>query len=415
MSSQFSALSYIDSLGVSGMKFDLGRMRGLMRFLGDPQDRFPSIHIAGTNGKGSVAAMIASVLNERGIRVGLYTSPHLEHLRERFQINQQLISMSDLERLTRRLRRALKSPSLPIHNLTQFEFLTAIAFLWFAENHIEAAVIETGLGGRLDATNVMTKKILTVITNIGLDHTDWLGTTKRQIAVEKAGIIRAAVPIVTGASGGALEEIRRVAKKRGAPFVAVQRGVNDLEDYEISLKGEFQKDNRAVALRAIEILAPLFGLGKTEIRRGIARTFWPGRYESFFIGRNKNRIRVILDGAHNPAAMRALAFSLKREKMSGLRLLFGALRDKDINSMVKILAPLCREIYTVPVGSSRTASSPDLAGNKGWRGRAVPCDSVKAGWRKVLSRGHSPILVTGSLYLIGAVRPLVRNLARRGS
>jgi len=374
-------------------------MRRVMEHLGNPQNRYPSVHVAGTNGKGSVSAMIAAVLKQAGLRVGLTTSPHLEKVNERFQVNGEMISNADLGRLTRRLTRRFA-------NLTEFEFLTVLAFVWFSEQKVDVAVVETGLGGRLDATNVLSNVLVSVITTIDFDHMDWLGNTLEKIAFEKAGIIKPRVPVVTGTSGAAFRVIASVAKKRGARLFSARAETS----LPIALEGRHQRRNADVALAALDVLnRSYFRISRHEIQKGLKVLRWPGRFERFMIGSGPRRKRVILDGAHNPAGCRVLAAALKEKRLAPVALLFGALRDKDISSMAKILSPVVERCVTVPVPSERRADAETLARLPAWRGKASPAGSVSAGLEKILTGDRSrPVVVAGSLYLVGDVRRRIR-------
>jgi dihydrofolate synthase/folylpolyglutamate synthase len=368
--------------------------------LGNPQNNFPAVHIAGTNGKGSVTAMIASVLKSSGLKTGMYTSPHLEKINERFQINGRLISNHDLKRLSKNLARRFP-------HLTEFEFLTVLGFVWFAEQNIDVAVVETGLGGRLDATNVLSNVLVSVITTIDFDHMDWLGNTLEKIAYEKAGIIKRGSPIVTGAMGPALKVIGRVAKNRQAALIHSRSGKNLPA---LPLEGKHQLFNAAIALSAINVInRSYFKITPAHIENGLKSLRWPGRFERFMIGSGPRRKIIILDGAHNPGGCRVLAGALKDKKMPPVDLLFGVLGDKDFSSMAKILSPSVRRCVTVPVPSERSADPRILAGLPSWKRKSSPQKSVSLGWKKILNENRGrPIVVAGSLYLVGEIRRMVR-------
>lgn len=369
-------------------------MRRFMRRFGNPQDSYPAIHIAGTNGKGSVAAMTASVLQEAGFRVGLYTSPHLERINERFRINSREISNSELNSVLSTLRPAAK-------NLTQFEFLTGIAFLWFAREKVDVAVIEVGLGGRLDATNILSRVLASVITTIDLDHTDWLGNTFQKIAYEKAGIIKPATPVVTGANGIALQEIQRIARLKKSRVVIASNGNN----LALPLKGPHQQQNASIVFSLLKVLP--WSFSKQKIARGLAKTNWPGRFE-------KRKVRgrtIILDGAHNPAATRVLVRTLRQEKIKKIDLLFGALRDKDYRRMAKILSPLVVQGAAVPLPTNRSENARVLASDPVWKGKVVSLASISQGMKFFMNqKTRRPLVVTGSLYLVGAARKWLSRL-----
>lgn len=380
------------------MNFDLARTQRVMSQLGNPQNYFPSVHIAGTNGKGSVTAMISSVLREAGVKVGMYTSPHLEKINERFQINGAMISTPELTRLSRSLQKRFS-------HLTQFEFLTVLAFVWFAEKEVDVAVVETGLGGRLDATNVLSHVLVSVITNIDLDHTDWLGNTLEKIAFEKAGIIKNGVPLVTGATGKAFEVIKSKAKEANSPVVQVL-GSSPSE----SLLGRHQQRNTELAKVAIRTLSEnFFHITENQVKKGLGRVRWPGRFERIMVGSASHRQLVILDGAHNPAGCRALVETLREQRLDSVNLLFGALKDKNVAEMARILSPVVELGVTVTVPSERSADPSKLSALKVWQGKMVAVKDVGEGLKALLSmKGNRPILVAGSLYLVGDIRRRIR-------
>lgn len=381
------------------MIFDLRRMTTVMVALGNPEERFPAIHVAGTNGKGSVCALLASALQVSGRRTGLYTSPHLERLNERFRVDGQEASDRDIARLSHRITRALRS--IPFR-LTQFEFLTALAFAYFAEKKVDVAVVEVGLGGRLDATNILPHVAVSVITNIGLDHREWLGSTVEAIAGEKAGIVRPRVPVVTGADGRALGVIRRRAAALRAPLtVAALSGAP-----RTTLLGPHQRRNAAVALEAVKALRRLgWALPDADVRRGFAGAHWPGRFECFTLPAGENRIRWVLDGAHNVPAAIALRGAIREAKLGRVDLVFGALRDKDFSGIARQLAPIAARVTTVAVPSNRSADPRALARLPVWRTRATAARNLEAALAGVENRApRIPVLVTGSLYLVGAAR-----------
>ncbi len=380
-----------------------------MKALGDPQDEFPAVHIAGTNGKGSVAMMTANALWTSGVRAGLYTSPHLSNLTERFQIKGRQMSDSDLSRLTKKIRNALAAGSLGFKSLTQFEFLTALAFFWFAERRVPLAVVEVGLGGRLDATNVLGDVRVSVITTIGFDHMAWLGSTISKISSEKAGIMKPSVPIVTGTQGEALSVIRRAAKSKEAPLIVVEK--SSFRPSLRFLKGDHQKLNAALALETLNRLRLSgFSLGKWGIIRGIQDAHWPGRYELFRVRVGKKWRRVILDGAHNPEAALALARTIRTEEKKPVTLLFGVLQDKSVKPMARALAPLAKTVIVTAVPSDRSADPKKIAALKIWKGKAIlEMDTRRAFKRALQENPETTLVIAGSLYLIGFLRPLLKE------
>ncbi len=384
------------------MNFDLSRMERLMSALANPQDTFPSIHIAGTNGKGSVAAMISNSLVKSGLKTGLYTSPHLVNLQERFQINGESVSLQDISRAARHLQ------GVKMNKLTQFEFLTALGFIIFAEKKVQVVVIEVGLGGRLDATNVLKNVVASVITNIDLDHTQWLGNSIRKIAGEKAGIVKPGVPVVTGATGVAFQVIKRVSRKNKTKLFKITKSWVDSVSKKtgpLALAGRHQKLNAAIAFKTLKTLqSTVFPLTNSSIIQGIKSAHWPGRFEKFLW---KGRT-VILDGAHNPAAVRVLLQTLKDTGIKKVDLLFGVLKDKDVKTIVDLLSPVVEKGLVVPVSSSRSANPGGVSKLESWRGFMVPeKNGAKAFSKLIKDKSSRPLLVTGSLYLVGEIRKLV--------
>ena len=309
------ALSYLYGLQKFGMKFGLSKTENLLQAFGRPQDQLKLIHIAGTNGKGSVAAMAASIFSRAGYRVGLYTSPHLVDFRERFQINGRLIPPGETLDLIREVRERTNPEEPP----TFFELVTAMALIYFARKKVDLAIIEVGLGGRLDATNIIRPRV-TAITTLSLEHQEYLGNTLRQIAWEKGGIIKPGIPLVSGVTQPAAREvISRLCREKGAPLFLAGR---DFQTRKIAggrfnytgfgkvyqglrnkLLGPHQIRNAGLALSLVN-LWPVEGknLSEDSIREGLLRVNWPGRMEVW-----TERPRIVLDGAHNPAAMKVLA------------------------------------------------------------------------------------------------------------
>jgi dihydrofolate synthase/folylpolyglutamate synthase len=363
---------------------DLTRVRRVLARLGDPQTRFPAIHIAGTKGKGSVAAMCAAALQAGGLQTGLYTSPHLHTFRERIRIDAKPISEEALVALEQECRPAFDTEP----ELTTFEAITALAFVYFAQSQVDFAVIEVGLGGRLDATNVITPEV-SVITSLSYDHTYLLGDTLADIAREKAGIVKPGVPVVTAPQDGeALSVIERICAERGAPLTVIGRDwrwqlsaaapdqspfrldgqsfelrhPNDpspLEGkYTIPLLGRHQVNNAAVAIAALELVRQDgIALSIEHIHEGLASTRWPGRFE--ILHRDPP---VIVDCAHNADSASKLAAALA-EWFPDLRWTFvlGASRDKDVAGILRALAPLTGRLVTTKSSHARAMSGTKIA------------------------------------------------------
>ena len=364
-----------------GMKPGLDAIRGISAALGDPQKSFKAIHVAGTNGKGAVCAMLDAALRANGLRVGRYTSPHLVKLNERFFLDGAPIGDDALSAA------AEKVAKIAPDDLTFFEALTAVAFLVYADAKVDYAVLETGLGGRLDATNVCVPE-LCVITRIGLDHCDWLGDTVEKIASEKAGIIKPHVPVVLGEN---LPEVRAVvearAKEVGAPFFYAPDVASAADvPRDFPLGGTFNRENAVTALAALKVL------GKGDAS-GFADVVWPGRFQ-----RVEN---FIIDGAHNPPAAHALAEALRELNLSEpLALIAGFCGDKDVGEVLSILAPFVKKGYAVRTNNPRSLSAEETAEKM----RAAGIDAVAAPSlaAAIGSASSAPrALICGSLFLAG--------------
>ncbi len=408
------ALGRLYALSKRGARRGLDELAAACAAVGAPVERFPVLHVAGTNGKGSTSAMLAAMGRAAGLRTGLYTSPHLLRFAERIQIDGTPIDDGVLaEHLTTALDR--------FPELTFFEVATLAAFTIFAEAGVELAVLEVGLGGRLDATNVVERPLVTAVTSIGLDHQEWLGDTIPQIAAEKAAIAKRGVPMVLGPLD---DEARAVvvatAEARGAtPIVHARRGVIEGEAAvfahegrsvraRLGLRGRHQIDNAAVACH----VAWASGLLDDEaIALGLANARWPGRLETIETPDG----RVLLDGAHNPDGVRVLADHLDEHAGPARALVFGAMGDKDFRAMVPDLARRCgTRVYVTPTltGSTRTATPPDTL-------RALDPGGLAAGdLAEALARAREAVgpdgevVVAGSLYLVAEARALLLGLPR---
>ena len=381
------AIEFLHGLRIFAAPFGLENTRRLAALAGDPQRQLRFIHVAGTNGKGSTCAMLEAVYRAAGFCVGLYTSPHLVSFRERLQVNRTLIPESDLARLVATLRRRNGDAGV-----TLFEFTTVLALQWFAEQHCDLVIWETGLGGRLDATNIVTP-LASVITNIAFDHEAWLGDTLAKIAAEKAGIIKPGVPVLTATeSPEALAVIAATAQKNGAPLVEVPPPTADLASFPLGLIGRHQKNNAALALATVEALQPILPVTPEHLRAGLAAVSWPGRLQCVT---QADGTQILLDGAHNPAGAEVLRLTLETE-FAGRQpiLIFGSLEDKNWPAICRIL--------TVPVASKRTADAGQLAAAfRAARPDAevTVCPDLPAALKAAENQGF--IVITGSLYLIG--------------
>lgn len=400
-----------------GIKLGLETIRHILDGLGNPQNNFLSIHIAGTNGKGSIAAAIESILKEAGYFVGLYTSPHLIKFNERIRINGSPISDSEVLNAYE----AVKSVGAKDREPTFFEYTTAMAFYEFARNKVDWAVVETGMGGRLDATNVLVPK-LSIISNISLEHKQYLGNTIAQIAAEKGGIIKKDVPVVAGVSQKtAIAVLKDIAQKKRAPLFRFKedfqvrinrkkgtflyRGLDSSwRDMKTGLQGNHQIDNAAVTLAGCEILN-LHGarLGIDHIRDGLLKICWPGRME--VVSRSPH---VIVDGAHNLMAASKLAkFISENLLINNTTLLIGILDDKPYRSMMKLLLPCCRRvILTKPVINRALPPETLYEAAKGLVEEIKVIPSVKEALLYAMETAgpEETICVAGSLYVVGEVK-----------
>lgn len=403
------------------MKLGLAAIDAVCERLGRPERRVPAILVAGTNGKGSTAATLSAIARACGIRAGLYTSPHLSRVTERIRVEEEDVSEEDLDRVLGRVFEAAdRAPEIPV---TYFEAMTAAAFAHFAARDLDLAVLEVGLGGRFDATNVAPARV-SVVTSIGLDHTEELGPTVVSVAREKAGIFRRDFPALARAcEAGAREALRTCAAATGAIFhdagqemrVAIREVGLEGTEFEVStperrarlstpLPGAHQAWNAALALRAVELLdSPRIPLTPESLREGIASVRWPGRLEKLSIG---NRA-VLLDGCHNPAAASSLAGFLQDAGLvCRFDLVFGAMADKDIEGMARLLFPAARGVTLVTAPSPRAATASELSARVGAFARsAVEKENVREALAALLAReGEEPIIVAGSLYLVGEAR-----------
>ncbi len=365
-------LEYLNSLERLGIKKGLSRITALARALGSPHLSFPCVHVAGTNGKGSTSAMLASSLTEAGYKTGLYTSPHLIKFNERIRLDGKPISDKDLADATVKVKRAMEKSGLPSHHPTFFEFATAAAFLHFAAKKTDIAVIETGMGGRWDATNIV-RPLVSIITNVELDHTETLGPTLEKIAFEKAGIIKRGAPVVTAEEKQeALAPVIKAAKEKGTPLYRLGRDfearvrARDCFDYrgiscclkglETGLLGAHQVKNAACALAAIEMLREKgWDIPDAAVRRGLKKVRWPGRVQVL----RKNPL-VIVDAAHNPAGAATLKTALQGFKFKKLILALGILADKDVLGILGELAPVAHTLILTAPQNARAATPGDL-------------------------------------------------------
>lgn len=442
-----TALDYLFGLQRFGIKLGLAHITALLRHLDNPHQKFPSIHIAGSNGKGSTAAFLSSILQQAGYRVGLYTSPHLVDFRERIQINGLPIETKRVIALTEKIREevgamarrgelwALQDPSqLPQGfdptraTITFFEFTTAMAFTYFWEERVEIAVIEVGMGGRLDATNVL-DPLASLISSISLEHREYLGKTLPDIAQEKAGIIKVGRPLFTIAhQPKVIEVFEERCRELGAPFYVFGRDFRAKRErsgsmrfegrrcrwshLSLGLLGSHQIRNAALALAAVEsLLESGWTIGESHVRQGLRDVRWPGRLELV-----TRKPKILLDGAHNPGAARVLKRALGEEEFrrDRLFLVMGVMADKDIRGMMGYLVPLADLVILTRPRMDRAASLGRLrAEAQPFQKPMVEIEEVGAAVQYALSQAGEEdlILVSGSLFTVGEAR---QYLCQRG-
>ncbi|HPG41344.1 MAG TPA: folylpolyglutamate synthase/dihydrofolate synthase family protein [bacterium] len=420
------AVDYLYGLERFGWKLGLDRMRTLMDSLDNPQDKIRYIHIAGTNGKGSVAAMVESVLRSAGYRTGLYTSPHLQNVRERIRLDGAMITEQEFASIMTRLK-----PVCDDMQCTFFEVITALAFVSFASYPVDYVALETGLGGRLDATNII-KPMVSVFTGIDLEHTEHLGTEIAMIAHEKAGIIKSGVPCVIGQLPAAAEqEIINTCKQNNSALVRAEQrcrcdrvtllsGSTDFDltiDHKLigrislPLPGMHQAANAQIAAAALAVLRDNnVTIQNQSFSDGLSSVCWPGRLQTVCTDPY-----IIIDVAHNPAAFAQLAAHLHKVFADyQIKFIFGLLKDKDLPASVQILAPLAQAVYIVRVESERSLDPEIIAQQFGGRVPVQTFSTVKAGFRHAI-QDYQPgqlFCVTGSHYLVGEVLDEINNLTR---
>jgi dihydrofolate synthase/folylpolyglutamate synthase len=430
------AHDYLDSLQFHKIKLGLDSMQSFLAKVERPEKGLKFVHIAGTNGKGSVSVSLVTILGRAGYKVGLFTSPHLSSVRERFRINDEYITEKKFADLATRVRQVLGE-----EKITYFEFTTALALLWFAEAGVDLVVLETGLGGRLDATNVIVPMV-SVITNVSMDHEAYLGNDLQSVAFEKAGIIKKGVPLVSGAANDVtLEVVETRCREEQAPLYlygrdfdsAVETGPvwswsainNDLglENYSrlcCAMKGNYQRANSSLAIAVLQLLKKHgFSCTEEDIRKGISEVRWPGRLEYIVLGRNDRKeevpgesadqIRYLIDGAHNPAGVDSLVTTLAEEySFNRLVVVWGAMEDKDLALTVPAIGDMASTIILTQPEGERAAHPSQLLGvlSNDLRSRSHLITNVKEALLFAEQQADTGdlIVVAGSLYLIGEVR-----------
>ncbi|WOC32726.1 MULTISPECIES: bifunctional folylpolyglutamate synthase/dihydrofolate synthase [Caproicibacterium] len=406
----------------------LAHLRSLLHILGDPQERLSFVHVAGTNGKGSTSTMIASMLRKSGYRTGLFVSPFVTDFCERIQLNNRPISHRNLAQAAEEVFPPLLKLEQSGQEISEFEAITALALYWFAQQACEVVVLEVGLGGRLDATNVIRAPLCAVLTHISYDHTEILGNTLTQIATEKCGILKEGCEVVTaaGQDSEALAVIRRTAQERHCRLTETDpallqvaqetltgtRMLYGTELLEMSLLGAYQVTNAAAALTCAQVLRTRKGLcrmTKASVAAGLAAARMPARFEVV-----SRRPLVVIDGAHNPDGARALAESLRRY-LPGKHLvaLTGMCADKDTAHFVQTLAPLFAQAVTLSIQNPRTLQAEALAAL--WRRAGVETHTGSYAAQALayavqLAGADGAVVVCGSLYFAGELRPIALEM-----
>ena len=417
------AINYIHSLSVFGIRPGLSRIRKLLEMAGNPQKGMKFVHIAGTNGKGSVCSMLSSILLSSGYKTGLYTSPYISFFEERMQINGTMIPKDRLTEIVSLLKNYADNME---DKPTEFEFITAAAFLYFYEEKCDVVVLETGLGGRLDATNVIENPLLTVITGIDLDHTKILGDTIEKIAFEKGGIIKNGCPIVLArCDGAALNVLKDIAEEKHAPLTTVDYNrftcksffadrteicVSPYGRIKLSLAGVYQADNAAVVITAAEVLKKIgLNISEKNIINGLSSAVWPARFQTL-----STDPLIIYEGAHNPNGVSALKENIEKIIRSKIILVCSVMADKDYMAMAKMLAPDTEKVFAVKCDNPRALDSDSLSKTFSSFGvDAVSAGSVYEGVSQAIEHSKKtsvPIVIAGTLYMYAEAKFSVQKL-----
>lgn len=417
-------INYLESLGKFGIHLGMERIEALLGELGNPETQFKSIHVTGTNGKGSVTSMIADILLESGLKVGKFTSPHFVRYNERIELNGAEISDAAFATMLTAVYRAAEAvKARGVDQPTQFEILTAAAYLFFALEKVDYAVVEVGLGGLWDSTNVIVPEV-SVITNVTLEHADRLGDTVEKIAMQKAGIIKDGVPVVTAACGKALGPIKAMSLFKQAQLYIYGQAFSGREvessmqgqtftlssgkyysDYRILLPGEHQIINTSVAVVAAKVLSKKEPcITEEALHKGVARTKWPGRLELI-----AHEPEVILDGAHNPDGAKVLRAALDKY-YSGQKIhyVFGMMADKDMRGVMDMLFRPGDSVFAVLADTGSRAAAPEVLSKLAGR-QAVPYDDLQEALQAACAAAgpDGVVCVCGSLYLIGTFKAQV--------
>jgi len=411
------SIDYLNSFCWMGSRLGLSRIRELMDRLGNPQDKLQFVHLAGTNGKGSTACFLSHILREAGYRTGLYTSPFIHTFHERMQVDGIAISDDALDPIVARIKEACASME---DHPTTFELVTAAALVWFAEMECDIVVLETGMGGGLDATNVISTHVLSIITPIDMDHMEFLGDTIAKIAAQKAGIMKQGRPVVSARQRPEAETVLRAAAEAlQAPFGEVDLSLlspishalhgqvfsfGDLQELRIQMLGQYQMENAALAITASHKLSGLgFPITDEQIRRGLAEAIWPGRFELC-----AEHPAVIVDGGHNAQGAMALAHNLARYfPAQKVVFVMGVLADKDLPAIVSPILPLVKHVYTITPDNPRAMEASALADHLKAHGASAEAagDVQTAIDRARQTAGADGVVCYfGSLYSVGDAR-----------
>lgn len=428
-----NAMKYIKEVGNFGSNYGLERTERLLELLGNPHKKIKVIHVAGTNGKGSTTSMIASMLINEGFKTGMYTSPFLEEFEERIQIDRKNISREDLATYVEIIKEAVdKVIEEGYTHPTEFEIITCIMFKYFYDKKVDYAVVEVGLGGRLDSTNVV-NPVLSVITSISLDHTNILGGTIEEIAREKGGIIKENTPLILYPQEKieARDVLSKICNEKSSEIYEVKRenakliDINNKEfyqrikinglnkEYEINLKllGKHQIINCMVALTAVEVLSKIEGFKLNNIEKGIESAVWKGRLEVL----NKKPL-IVIDGAHNIQGIKSLKENVEKYfNYNNMHLLIGILADKQVEDMINEIVPLSSDVVALTPNSYRAELASELEKEIYKVNKDVKSfESYKEGFLSAYKKANEDdmILVTGSLYMIGEMRGIINNIIK---
>lgn len=399
------ALDYIHAIPKFRRPLGNANLEKLLSVLGNPQKKLKFVHIAGTNGKGSTAAMTAEILKRSGYKTGLFTSPYIEVFNERICINGENISDADLIACTECVKTAMKENDALV---SEFAFVTAVAFLYFYEQNCDIVVLEVGMGGKLDATNIIDNSIVSVICKIGLDHTQYLGDTIEEIATEKCGIIRDNGIAVSYPNDDVKDIIKNYAKEKNAGLVFASKPqmtengfIYKGKEYPLSLKGAYQPQNACVVLEVVEALRKQgFEISENAIKDGLANTAWPARFE--FVSDN-----VVIDGGHNLDGIQALKKSLLALK-SEIVLLIAMMEDKDYESCIREIIPVAETVIATELNMPRCLKAQKIADiAKGMNINAIVNTDTDAALKEAMTISDGKIVcVCGSLYLAGEIRKI---------